>query len=75
MCVSVTSDAAGMSRPGGELTLFEAVGRLGPDLHLFCGSSPVGDIWRDLIDAWHRLQPSRVRQVSVSVEVAEDEGS
>src|SRR5215211_3812978 len=41
---------------GDELTLFEAVGRAGPDLLLLCRSSPVGDVWRDLIDAWHRLQ-------------------
>src|SRR5215211_4552374 len=41
---------------GGELTLIEAVGRLGPDFLLFCRSSPIGDVWRDLIDAWHRLR-------------------
>src|SRR5215204_4361699 len=41
---------------GGELTRFEAVGRLEPDFLVFCRSSPVGDVWRDLIDAWHRLQ-------------------
>jgi hypothetical protein len=29
---------------------------LGPDFLLFCRSSPVGDVWRDLIDAWHRLE-------------------
>src|SRR5215213_10197499 len=37
------------SRPGGELTLIEAVGRAGPDFLVFCRSSPVGDVWRDLI--------------------------
>src|SRR5215204_1546760 len=41
---------------GGELTRFEAVGRLEPDFLVFCRSSPVGDVWRDLIDAWQRLQ-------------------
>jgi hypothetical protein len=54
--VSVTSDAKERVPSGGELALFEAVGRLGPDLLLFCRSSPVGDVWRDLIDAWQRLQ-------------------
>ena len=41
---------------GGELTLIEAVGRAGPDFLVFCRSSPVGDLWRDLIDAWQCLQ-------------------
>src|SRR5688500_5311609 len=41
---------------GGELTVFEAVGRAGPDFLVFCRSSPVGDVWRDLIDAWQCLQ-------------------
>ena len=54
--VSVTSDAVEKVPTGGELTLIEAVGRLGPDFLLFCRSSPVGDVWRDLIDAWYRLQ-------------------
>jgi hypothetical protein len=67
------SDAEERVPTGGELTLFEAVGRLGPDFLLFCRSSPVGDVWRDLIDAWQRPPASRVRQVSVSVEVEEDE--
>jgi hypothetical protein len=41
---SVTSDAEEMVPTGGELTLIEAVGRLGPDFLLFCRSSPVGDV-------------------------------
>jgi hypothetical protein len=38
---SVTSDAVERV-PGGGLTRFEAVGRAGPDLLVFCRSSPVG---------------------------------
>jgi hypothetical protein len=53
----VTSGSEVKVPAGGELTLFEAVGQIcGLTLLLFCRSSPVGDVWRDLIDAWRRLQ-------------------
>jgi hypothetical protein len=54
--LSVSSDAEVMVPTGGELTLFEAVGWARLDFLLLCRSSPVGDVWRDLIDAWHRLE-------------------
>ena len=50
------SDAEEKVPTGGELTLFEAVGRMWPDLLLLCRSSPVGDVRRDLIGAWQRPQ-------------------
>jgi hypothetical protein len=38
------SDAEEKVPTGGELTLFEAVGPVGPDFLLLCRSSPVGDV-------------------------------
>jgi hypothetical protein len=52
----VTSDALGMVPTGGELTLCQAVG-VGPDHLSLCRSSPVGDVRRGLMGAWHRRAP------------------
>src|SRR5918997_4898341 len=59
------------SRPGGELTLFEAVGRRWPDLLLLCRSSPVGDVRRDLIEAWQRPQQALSAERPASAKQAE----
>jgi hypothetical protein len=65
--VSVTSDAEGRFPTGGELTLFEAVGQIcGLTFVLLCRSSPIGDVWRDLIDAWHRVLSDEVCGVGMT---------
>ena len=59
-------------RPGGELTLFEAVDPSWSDFLLLCRSSPVGDARRDLIGAWHRPKQAVSAGCPLSVEVKGD---
>ena len=54
---------------GGELTRFQAVGRV-PDCLSLCRSSPVGDVRRDLIEAWPRPKQA----VSAGIHSIESEG-
>ena len=61
--LAVWISGVGVVRRGGEgrgraascLSLRLSVG-LGSVLVLCCRSSPVGDVWRGLMDAWQRLQ-------------------